>query len=50
MNIGSPYTYNNYAKVVLNKLPVSERIGDNDFDMPPFYHDTPEMRKQFARE
>ena len=42
-----PYTW--YEKNVLAKLPVSERIGEKDFEMPPFYNDTPEMRKDFAR-
>lgn len=43
----NPYTW--YRKNVLEKLTPKERIGDEDFDMPPFYADTPEMRKQFAR-
>ncbi len=38
-----------YVKNVWEKLPEGERIGDNEFDMPPFYRDSPEMRKQFAR-
>lgn len=38
-----------YVKNVLEKLPENERIGDNGFAMPPFYNDSPEMRKQFAR-
>lgn len=42
-----PYSW--YEKHVLDKLPPDERIGDNDFKMPPFYRDSPEMRKQFAR-
>lgn len=42
-------TYSWYQQEVLDKLPEAERIGENDFDMPPFYADTPEMRKQFAR-
>jgi arylsulfatase A-like enzyme len=42
-----PYSW--YIKNVLNKLPENERIGENDFKMPPFYFDSPEMRKQFAR-
>ena len=41
--------YNNYVKNVLNAIPEKDRIGENDFEMPPFYRDTPEMRKQVAR-
>ncbi len=43
----NPYPW--YVENVLDKLPDNERIGENEFDMPPFYNDTPEMRKQFAR-
>lgn len=42
-------TYNWYVENVYNQLLPNERIGDNDFEMPPFYFDSPEMRKQFAR-
>jgi len=42
-----PYEW--YLENVLDKLSEKERIGDNDFEMPPFYNDSPEMRKQFAR-
>ncbi|GAB1451661.1 sulfatase [Draconibacterium sp.] len=42
-------TYEWYVKNVYNELLPDERIGDNDFEMPPFYRDSPEMRKQFAR-
>ncbi len=42
-------TYDWYLKNVLDHLTPEERIGDNDFEMPPFYRDSPEMRKQFAR-
>ncbi len=38
-----------YLDNVINQLTVEERIGDNEFDLPPFYYDNPEMRKQFAR-
>jgi len=41
--------YEWYKANVLDKLPVEERIGEDAFDMPPFYRDSPEMRKQFAR-
>ncbi len=42
-------TYSWYKEHVLEQLPEEERIGDETFNMPPFYNDTPEMRKQFAR-
>jgi hypothetical protein len=42
-------TYEWYQKNVFNQLSTDERIGDNDFEMPPFYLDSPEMRRQFAR-
>jgi arylsulfatase A-like enzyme len=42
-------TYDWYVENVYNQLLPNERIGDNDFEMPPFYLDSPEMRKQFAR-
>ena len=42
-------TYEWYKENVLDELSPSEIIGDNDFKMPPFYLDNPEMRKQFAR-
>jgi arylsulfatase A-like enzyme len=42
-------TYNWYIENVYDKLLPNERIGDKDFEMPPFYLDSPEMRKQFAR-
>ncbi len=41
--------FSTYKKIVWDKLTPEERIGDNDFTMPPFYNDSPEMRKQFAR-
>ncbi|MBS2211267.1 sulfatase-like hydrolase/transferase [Carboxylicivirga mesophila] len=43
------HTYDWYKKQVLNKLDVDERIAENEFEIPPFYNDTPAMRKQFAR-
>ncbi len=42
-----PYDW--YVKNVYNELIPEERIGDNKFEMPPFYRDSPGMRKQFAR-
>ncbi len=41
--------YHMYEKQVLDLLPDSLEVSDNDFQMPPFYKDTPEMRKQLAR-
>ncbi len=41
--------FKTYKKIVWDKLAEDERIGNNDFKMPPFYNDSPEMRKQFAR-
>ncbi|PQV48227.1 arylsulfatase A-like enzyme [Jejuia pallidilutea] len=38
-----------YVKNVWNYLPEDDKIADDAFEMPPFYNDTPEMRKQFAR-
>jgi len=42
-------SYTWYEKNVLSQLDKNDRIDDNDFEMPPFYLDTPEMRKHFAR-
>uniref|UniRef100_UPI003217276E sulfatase family protein n=1 Tax=uncultured Draconibacterium sp. TaxID=1573823 RepID=UPI003217276E len=42
-----PYAW--YLENVLEQLPVQERIGEDVFDMPPIYRDSPEMRKHFAR-
>jgi arylsulfatase A-like enzyme len=41
--------YQTYVKQVLNELTPNEIIGDNAFQLPPFFHDTPEIRKEFAR-
>mgnify|MGYP000495229681 CR=1 FL=1 len=41
--------YESYRKEVFDQLPEADRIIENDFEMPPFYRDSPEMRKQFAR-
>ncbi len=43
----NPYPW--YVENVIEQLPPGDRIEENEFDMPPFYNDTPEMRKQFAR-
>lgn len=43
----NPYAL--YKKQVLKPLPDALEIGDDEFEMPPFYRDSPEMRKQVAR-
>ncbi|MEO5997028.1 MAG: sulfatase [Chitinophagaceae bacterium] len=43
------WSYQQYKKEIYDILPPSDRIGDNDFKVPPIYHDSPEMRKQLAR-
>ncbi len=42
-----PYDW--YLDEVFNHLTKEEQIADDAFEMPPFYRDSPEMRKQFAR-
>ncbi|MDD4107835.1 MAG: sulfatase [Prolixibacteraceae bacterium] len=42
-------TYDWYLENVLNHLTPEERVDENEFEMPPVYRDSPEMRKQFAR-
>ncbi|HYH57221.1 MAG TPA: sulfatase, partial [Anseongella sp.] len=41
--------YPQYRENVLDQLPEPARIRENDFEMPPFFSDTDEMRRQFAR-
>lgn len=41
--------YEQYEKAVWANLSEDERIADDAFEMPPFYHDSPEMRKVLAR-
>jgi arylsulfatase A-like enzyme len=43
------WPYKSYVDEVLNNIPESERIPETAFAMPPFYRDSPAMRKQFAR-
>ena len=43
------WSYDQYQKQVLNQLNEDEIIGENDFEVPPIYRDSPEMRKQLAR-
>ncbi len=42
-----PYDW--YIENVWNQLPQEDRIAEDEFDMPPIYHDSPDMRKYFAR-
>ncbi len=42
-------SYQWYLENVFDQLPEADRIADSDFEMPPIYNDSPEMRKQFAR-
>lgn len=41
--------YNKYQELVLEKLRPEERVAENEFAVPPFYRDSPEMRKHHAR-
>ncbi len=43
------YPYAQYQEEVLGQLSEEEQIGEEDFTMPPFYKDSPDMRRQFAR-
>lgn len=43
------HPYDWYLTNVLNKLSEDQRIAEHEFEMPPFYKDSPEMRKHFAR-
>ncbi|MEE4116510.1 MAG: sulfatase [Marinilabiliaceae bacterium] len=43
------HPYDWYIENVIDKLPGEDRIADDAFEMPPFYKDSPEMRKYFAR-
>ncbi len=42
-----PHTW--YEEHVLRQLPEEDRVGEDAFEMPPFYLDSPPMRKHFAR-
>ena len=42
-----PYEW--YQQNVVDQLPTADRIAESSFEMPPFYTDTKEMRKQLAR-
>ena len=43
------HAYDWYLEQVLEQIPEEDRIEEDAFVMPPFYKDTPAMRKQFAR-
>lgn len=43
------FPYERYRKQVWEQLGVEERISEQDFEVPPFYRDSPAMRKQLAR-
>lgn len=43
----NPYQW--YKEFVYEKLEEDLVIGEDDFEMPPYLHDSPEMRKYFAR-
>lgn len=43
------HSYEWYEQHVLGNLSKEELIAEDAFEMPPFYNDTPEMRKHFAR-
>ena len=42
-----PYSW--YLENVIDALLPGDRIGEDEFSLPPFYNDTPEMRRQYAR-
>jgi hypothetical protein len=42
-------SYQWYLNNVIKHLPENETIKDDEFAMPPFFRDSPEMRKQVAR-
>ncbi len=43
------YPYEQYQEEVLSQLSEEEQIGEDVFEMPPFYKDSSDMRRQFAR-
>ncbi|WNJ20465.1 sulfatase [Pontibacter sp. G13] len=43
----NPYSF--FEKQVLEKLDESEIISEAEIDMPPFYFESPELRKEYAR-
>ncbi len=43
------FPYTEYKTMILDQLPDSMKHADADVFMPPYYRDSPEMRKQMAR-
>ena len=43
------FPYAQYKSMVLDQLPDSMKHKDAEVFMPPYYHESPEMRKQMAR-
>ncbi len=41
--------WQDYERMVLEKIPSEEHIGYNDFNMPPFYPENSNLRKEFSR-
>ena len=41
--------YSDYENIVLKNLPKNLQVSDNEYSMPPFYRDSPEMRKNMGR-
>lgn len=41
--------YPAYVKNVLDKLPDDLEVDENEFEMPPYLADNPDMRKEYAR-
>ncbi len=42
-------SFEDYQNQVLQYLPDSLQVDDEEFEMPPYLNDSPEMRKQYAR-
>ncbi|MEZ4905327.1 MAG: sulfatase-like hydrolase/transferase [Spirosomataceae bacterium] len=42
-------SYSEYENMVLKNLPKPSQIAENEVIMPPFYRDSPEMRRNVAR-
>ena len=43
------WSYDWYRRNIFEKLKPELRVADGDFEIPPFFPDTPEIRKHFAR-
>lgn len=43
------HPYDWYREKIRNTLPPADRVDPLEVELPPFYRDTPEMRRQFAR-